>query len=196
MSDLFYFVGYKEPISVYEPVGSEEGKVGASASNRRFQTGNSKLHGNPFFCRNKEVSCVLKLLDCRTRRAAVACILQGPPSVGKSKIVLEALDRFYRDCPDSVGNYGLLVSEGSHAVGVAFGVVAHLIQQVFDGVGGNILSTISANDLPGIANHAGLLSSRFQRVISGLFIFKKKTINTTTICWSPLIELFLFRDES
>lgn len=163
-----YLLGYKEPISVYEPVGKETVKTKARADTlRSFRGRDSKLHGNPFFCRHKELTYVLELLDFRTQKTAAACILQGPPSVGKSKIVLEALGRLYQECPESYSYCSLLVSEGSHAAGVAFGVALHLLKQIFVRDEGNMLTSASANQLHGTSNHTGILSSRFQRTISG-----------------------------
>jgi hypothetical protein len=177
---------------VYEPAGKEKVKsrAYADALHRNFRGRSSKLHGNPFFCRVKEVTYVFELLDFRTQKAgAAACILQGPSSVGKSKIVLEALDRLYQECPESGRSCSLLVSEGSHAVGVAFGVVLHLLQQIFVHDEPNTLLATSADEFHGTSKYTGLLSSRFQRTISGPFL----PLNSIFIFyWSPVKTQFSF----
>jgi len=158
-------VGYNDMISVYELLGRAGAKIDNGCSRllcATLRNTTSMKNSNPFFCRRDEVSMLLSLLNGRD--SASAHVLQGPQSVGKSKIIFEVLDKFYlqeRNSANGCDNI-ILISEGSHALSSSFAVVLELVNQIFGPKEEPLTTATSANDLSKL--------SCFKRVVSGIAI--------------------------
>ena len=154
--------------------------------------GEGFLSGNPFFGREKELdallSCFTSLRSDRSdgvESSSPSChavLLQGP-SVGKSTLVLKALDVFLSSNSLVSGvEPSFLLAEGSAALVIKFGVIQQLMIQIFrrnDRKKDTATLTCSADD----ASHTSSGRNNKQAKTAGVFMsrFKRAALGKTVV---------------